>query len=1123
MDKLAFKKIRLKKSCFILFYLIAFMIIPMFKSIRYLYPFNLISQDILLVTDEGIIIYNIDTNTPTFIETDNYIEIDDTKMIYINFDQYPSNVEGYIFCRVDKYIYVISNIDYSLKYTIINDDIHEKVISITSYKSKNNIFYCITNYVNGDRNMLIKSYKINDNSEFSVEPQEKTQVYYEDNSEIKIDAGIICKLMNSKDYNNNLLLCFAVDNDLSVVVALAFDPENNMNFLYSNKDINQNDGGAFYIKSVINQNKNLCLICYYVLMSPFRCLIYNSEKQIFSNTIILKDAYMNNFHNFNTYYINNKDEYWIFLSSGITAYKSFLFDNQFQIKNYNHNNEKCYLNYDFADKFECSGTCSISSYLVYNKNKFYFFLSFYKEGYANFTIYEVNEECNYLFESDDFNISAFGPIATPNSDSNAPSSYLDSTSLISSTYIGILHNIEFNNEKDIYIGTINKPKEEIGENLDIIMEEIELNKKYLIYGDNYNITVSPLKEIQSFQSTYVDLSLCEDILREKHNLPHDEILTILQIEIDKMNEKSITNQLEYSIYNQKKDKLNLSYCNNIDITVYYNIKNNSMINKSMILYYSDLGIDILNINDSFFNDICYPFSNSKSDIILKDRIEDIYQNYSICDNNCKYDNINLELNSVACTCQIKTEINTEIDPPAFESIISDIFLSSNFGVLKCYKLIFSSKYKLNNIGFWIFLVFVIAHIPLYIIYFIFGIKSIIIFNNENIIKIFDVIKTIKNEKENNIINNKINNNIINDNININNKIDTKNIDINICPINIINKNKTIVNSNKRIIKVKKKIKVKRNFLKNNKLQTKNNIDIYKKYDENFSSTLKIPIKSRDTNRLRESNLDINSQNSKFTIYHSEKEKQDIDNIISDPNYNLDNYSFEKAILYDKRSFWRIYYICLLSKERTLHAFVLKSPLEIKSLRISLFLFNNASDFALNAFFYTNKNISDKYHNNGDNLLRFTLLNNLIISFSSILVSVILTMIFNLLIQSKRKIKNIFKKEKENENENSNGEINNDKHKNIMLEKLNKVYENLRIKIFCYILLEFLILLFFFYYITGFCIVYKETQINWLLDSILSIIISLFVKLFLSFLIAVFYLLSLKYKLKTLYCITMLIY
>ena len=87
----------------------------------------------------------------------------------------------------------------------------------------------------------------------------------------------------------------------------------------------------------------------------------------------------------------------------------------------------------------------------------------------------------------------------------------------------------------------------------------------------------------------------------------------------------------------------------------------------------------------------------------------------------------------------------------------------------------------------------------------------------------------------------------------------------------------------------------------------------------------MPIKSRDTIRLKESNLDINSQNSKFILNHIEKDNKDIDDIISDPNYNLDNYSFEKAIQCDKRSFWRIYYICLLSNDRILKAFVLKSP------------------------------------------------------------------------------------------------------------------------------------------------------------------------------------------------------
>ena len=79
----------------------------------------------------------------------------------------------------------------------------------------------------------------------------------------------------------------------------------------------------------------------------------------------------------------------------------------------------------------------------------------------------------------------------------------------------------------------------------------------------------------------------------------------------------------------------------------------------MILDYSNLGIDIFNIQDPFFKDICYHFSISKNDIILKDRQKDIYQNYSICDIGCKYEHFNIEKMSVSCSCHIKPEINTK--------------------------------------------------------------------------------------------------------------------------------------------------------------------------------------------------------------------------------------------------------------------------------------------------------------------------------------------------------------------------------------------------------------------------------------------------------------------------------
>ena len=102
----------------------------------------------------------------------------------------------------------------------------------------------------------------------------------------------------------------------------------------------------------------------------------------------------------------------------------------------------------------------------------------------------------------------------------------------------------------------------------------------------------------------------------------------------------------------------------------------------MLTHFSDLGIDILNIKDSFYNDICYPYSNSVSDLILKDRISDIYQNYSLCDNNCEYNSIDLKNMSISCSCKIKTDINTDIEPPTFGNIVEDTFIYSTFWCIK---------------------------------------------------------------------------------------------------------------------------------------------------------------------------------------------------------------------------------------------------------------------------------------------------------------------------------------------------------------------------------------------------------------------------------------------------------
>ena len=294
--------------------------------------------------------------------------------------------------------------------------------------------------------------------------------------------------------------------------------------------------------------------------------------------------------------------------------------------------------------------------------------------------------------------------------------------IFNSTILSIIsqkNNTIFYQDGKIMKGKINETKEEFQNNLDNFMNNIEIGKIYEINGDDYNVTITPINVSDTHNSTYVDLSVCEGILRKKYNISETEILTIMQIEIDKKNDKSLNNQVEYSIYDSQKKQLNLSYCKDVQIKVNYKISNESLINKSMISYYSELGIDVFDDQDSFFNDICYPFSNSNSDIILKDRIVDIYQNYSLCDNGCEYDEIDIEKMLITCSCQVKIEIDTKVSEPDFRSAFEDTFKESNFGVIKCYNLVFSLKNKKHNFGFMLFLVFVLFHIICFIYYFIF--------------------------------------------------------------------------------------------------------------------------------------------------------------------------------------------------------------------------------------------------------------------------------------------------------------------------------------------------------------------------------------------------------------------
>ena len=124
--------------------------------------------------------------------------------------------------------------------------------------------------------------------------------------------------------------------------------------------------------------------------------------------------------------------------------------------------------------------------------------------------------------------------------------------------------------------------------------------------------------------------------------------------------------------------------------------------------------------------------------------------------------------------------------------------------------------------------------------------------------------------------------------------------------------------------------------------------------------------------------------------------------------------------------------------------------------------------------------------------------------------------------SKNKIENIFNEEEKKMKLNKDYKVDTNKKKEIF-DNLVKIFKFLKIKIIIYIIFDFSIMLFFFYFTTAFCEVYKNTQISWLLDSFVSAILSILFELFLSFFISFLYIYSIKFKKKYLYKISIFLY
>ena len=612
----------------------------------------------------------------------------------------------------------------------------------------------------------------------------------------------------------------------------------------------------------------------------------------------------------------------------------------------------------------------------------------------------------------------------------------------------------------------------ITQNIRDLIKQLKANKNtnIIINGNNANyqiISSDKMEDNKDKNISIIDFGECEKKLKDIYEIDY---ILILQLDIFLSNSTNIV--LKYELYNPYNlEKINLSLCNDMKMNAFlpYSISDDEV---ELYLDLYNLGYDLYNPNDSFYHDLCIPYTtHNKTDILLADRRLDYYKNKEYCEKDCIFKGYNSTYEKYQCECQIREQIDNNIDNIKFYGnlLISTFFeleKFSNIAVLKCYELVFSKYGQLNNYGSYILIFLSFVFLILMILYYIYGKKRIIklieniVYNKKN--------APTKRKNIKKKISNMPNNIIINKKIFINNH-------------NYIN----IKKSKKKKNKIKEKKNKSNSSINNNKTNLKL-CDSYS-YNKNKINPKYSSKKSIEFSKYNRKKTKKNNKNKLTNIYNY---------IYND--LELNSLPYEKALIYDKRTYIQYYHSLIMQKQIIFFTFISNIDYNIFVVKLSLLIFSFSLYFTVNTFFFDNDTIHRIYKAQGKLKFIYYILN---IFYSTLISSVTIIILKSLALSNRsilflKKINNKKKAIKESQN---------------LIQKLN-------IKFRIYFFICIILLVFFWYFISAFCSVYKNSQILLIENTLSSYAISLLYPFAINLLPGIFRISALRDKKKNKNCL-----
>ena len=185
---------------------------------------------------------------------------------------------------------------------------------------------------------------------------------------------------------------------------------------------------------------------------------------------------------------------------------------------------------------------------------------------------------------------------------------------------------------------------------------------------------------------------------------------------------------------------------------------------------------------------------------------------------------------------------------------------------------------------------------------------------------------------------------------------------------------------------------------------------------------------------------------------------------------INGFSYDLAIKYDKRTYCQYYISLLKTQHNLICALFNNNDYNSRIIKIDLFLIGFTIEYTVNGLFYSDDTMHKIYESKG----QFDYETQIPIIVYSTLISYILNFPLNFFALSNDSIINLKQ----------------DKNKNNIQNAAKKLVKILTIKFIFYFIISFLFLAFFWYYLSMFGVIYKNTQIHLLKDILMSFGLSL---------------------------------